>query len=95
MTDRPSATRLATHHIHSGLDRQPPLLAVMNLSAHDEPVESYQRRHAATIVNPHQGPPPVDVPSTATSIVRPPTASEDPDGISPDRSPPQLHRVEP
>ena len=43
----------------------------MNLSAHDEPVESYQRRHAATIVNPL-------------------TPSEDPDGISPDRSPPQL-----
>ena len=78
MPDRPAATSLAARDRRGGLDRQPPLLAVMNLGAHDEPVQSYQRRHAPAIVDPHQGPPPVDVPSTATSIVRPLTASKDP-----------------
>ena len=42
-----------------------PLLTIMNLGPHNEPVQSYQRRHVATIVEPHQGPPPVNVPSNS------------------------------
>ena len=39
---------LTTHHHSGGLDRQPPLLAVMDLGTHHEAVASYQRRHIAS-----------------------------------------------
>jgi hypothetical protein len=58
MADRSHATGLAPGAVLGGLHRQPPLAArvVEQLSAHHEPIEPNERRHAATVAF-HQGPP--------------------------------------